>query len=46
MTKAFQAKPIVALNYDELSRFYRNLSQYANVNADEAKACSLDCKYC
>ena len=46
MTKAIQPKSIVALDYDKLSSFYRNLSQDANVNADEAKACSLDCKYC
>ena len=46
MTKAIQPNPIGALIYDNRASVYRNLSQYANANADEAKACSLDCKYC
>ena len=45
MAKAIQPKTIGALDYDKPGSFYKNLSEYANVNADEANACSLDCKY-
>jgi len=39
MTKSIQRKPIGALAYDNRPSAYLNLSQYANANVDEAKAC-------
>ena len=46
MTKSNRLKPIGALAYDNRPSAYLELSQYANANVDEAKACSLDCECC
>ena len=44
--KAIRLDPNYANGYNSRGIAYRKLGKYAEADADKAKACSLDSKYC